>query len=83
MLKDFLLILSHQNSTHRSQQWSEIQAQIEDNNFIAYYFIGRSELEFPEIDEDNHIIYLPVADNYESLAKKVYAAIGLFIKTMK
>jgi hypothetical protein len=44
--------------------------------FIIYYFIGDPSLkEEYKIDEENSIVYLKVADNYESLPLKTYGAV--------
>ena len=75
MLKNFLLILSHQKSTYREDQKKYL---LENNNdkFIFYYFIGDQKLKNNyKVDEKNKIVYLKVADNYESLSLKTYYAI--------
>ena len=73
MLKNFLLILSHEKSKFRNDQRIHL-LNTKDRCFF-YYFIGDITLsEDYKIDEENKIVYLKVPDNYESLSLKTYYA---------
>ena len=74
MLKNFLLILSHEKSKFRNDQKIHLLDTNKDR-FFFYYFIGDMTLsEDYKIDEENKIVYLKVPDNYESLSLKTYYA---------
>lgn len=74
MLNNFLLILSHKNSTLREEQRQKI-LDTNGDRFIFYYFIGDMNLKSDYlVDDINNIVYLKVPDNYESLSMKVYYA---------
>ena len=73
--KIFISITSHNGSKFRESQREYLRR---DNNgkFIIYYFIGDPSLkEEYKIDEENSVVYLKVADNYESLPLKTYGAV--------
>lgn len=74
MLKNFILILSHNKSLLREDQRKYILNNLDDR-FIFYYFIGDKSIKnWYKVDEENNIVYLKVGDNYESLSMKVYYA---------
>ena len=73
--KFFIAITSHKGSRFRESQ-REYLNRDNKGKFIIYYFIGDPSLkEEYKIDEENSIVYLKVADNYESLPLKTYGAV--------
>jgi len=75
--KFFMAILSHKGSTHRDQQKKYLLEANKEKNFFIYYFIGDPSIsEEYLVDEDNHIVYVKVPDNYESLPQKTQAAVS-------
>lgn len=75
--KFFIAILSHKGSIHRDHQKKYLLESNKDGNFFIYYFIGDTSISDDySVDEENHIVYVKVPDNYESLPKKTQAAVS-------
>jgi hypothetical protein len=73
--KFFIAITSHKGSKFRDSQREHLLKE-NNENLIIYYFIGDPLLEEEyQVDEKNNIVYLKVADNYESLPLKTYGAV--------
>lgn len=69
MLKTFVIILSHKESTNRTNE-----LPVHDR-MLLYRFIGDESLETEYlVREEESTVYLKVPDNYESLPIKVAAA---------
>ena len=72
--KFFIAITSHKRSRFRESQ-REYLNRDSNGKLLIYYFIGDPSLEEEyRVDEDNNVVYLRVADNYESLPMKTYGA---------
>ena len=81
--KFFIAITSHKGSRFRESQREYLNR---DNNgkFIIYYFIGDPSLEEEyRVDEENNVVYLRVADNYESLPMKTYGAVKFTLENFQ
>ena len=73
--KFFIAITSHKGSKFRESQ-REYLTRDNNGKFIIYYFIGDPSLDKEYVvDEKNSIVYLRVADNYESLPMKTYGSV--------
>lgn len=81
--KFFIAITSHKGSRFRESQREYLNR---DNNgkLLIYYFIGDPSLEEEYgVDEENNVVYLRVADNYESLPMKTYGAVKFALENFQ
>ena len=81
--KFFIAITSHKRSRFRESQ-REYLNRDSNGKLLIYYFIGDPSLEEEyRVDEDNNVVYLRVADNYESLPMKTYGAVKFALENFK